>query len=240
MRLLILLFTLAALLSGQGFYQNPYCLSSTATGSDGVTLQQGSSQTSTKALDRVWVQCAAGCNVVLRRNGANPTTTAATILKGGASLPASTGLGYTATNVGDGDYITGFAVPTTGGVEFDLSGFFVQGADGGSTYAVTGTEFTSVAVATNVGTVTLAAHGLSVGDSVTIRGATTDADLNASYTVASVPSADTFTIATSSVSDGTYNETSDAGMSIGTEGENFSIIHDAASGASLILFCWKE
>lgn len=69
----------------------------------------------------------------------------------------------------------------------------------------TGT-ITSIAVATNVGTVTIPAHGLAVGNLVTITGATVDADLNGTYYVQTVPGATTFTITTASVADGTYVE----------------------------------
>ena len=72
--------------------------------------------------------------------------------------------------------------------------------------SVSGGTLTSVVVATNVGTVTtVAAHGLMVGELVTISGATGDTDLNTTYIVATVPSSTTFTVTTSSVSDGTYN-----------------------------------
>lgn len=78
-----------------------------------------------------------------------------------------------------------------------------------ATFAVSGaTPFvlTSVVVATNVGTVTTAsAHGLAVNDKVVFTGATVDPDLNSTYKIATVGSTTTFTIATVSVSDGTYN-----------------------------------
>lgn len=64
---------------------------------------------------------------------------------------------------------------------------------------------TSIAVATNVGTVTTsAAHGLAIGNLVTVSGSTTAA-LNGSYKVKTVGSATTFTITTVGVSDATYN-----------------------------------
>lgn len=86
------------------------------------------------------------------------------------------------------------------------------------TWAVTPTTgqgtLTSVAVLTNVGTVTTSAnHGLTVGNRVTIAGATVDTDLNGSYYVQTVGSATTFTISTSSVANATYV---DAGMSLYT------------------------
>ena len=71
--------------------------------------------------------------------------------------------------------------------------------------SVTGGGLTSIVVLTNVGTVTtVAAHGLMVGQPVTVSGSTTSA-LNASYRIATVPSTTTFTIATSGVGDATYN-----------------------------------
>jgi hypothetical protein len=66
---------------------------------------------------------------------------------------------------------------------------------------------TSVVVLSDVGTLVFAeAHNKAVGDIIVISGATTDTDLNATYTVASIPSATTLTVATSSVSDGTYTD----------------------------------
>jgi len=77
------------------------------------------------------------------------------------------------------------------------------------TWAVTPSSqqgtLTSIAVLTNVGTATTSAHhGLQVNDVVTVMGSTTAA-LNATYVITTVPSATTFTFATSGVSDGTYN-----------------------------------
>lgn len=66
---------------------------------------------------------------------------------------------------------------------------------------------TNIVVLTNVGTVTTAgAHGLYIGARVTISGASVDTDLNANYTVATVPSSTTYTIATASVGNATYTE----------------------------------
>lgn len=71
--------------------------------------------------------------------------------------------------------------------------------------SVTGTTLTSVVVATNVGTVTtVSAHGLRVAQKVVISGSTTSA-LNGTYYVQSVTGSTTFTITTSGVMDGTYN-----------------------------------
>ncbi len=76
----------------------------------------------------------------------------------------------------------------------------------GTSYTVSGGGLTSIVVLSNVGTVTLAAaHGLTVGTYIEIAGATVDADLNGYYTIATVPTTTTFTIATVSVSNGTYN-----------------------------------
>ncbi len=115
----------------------------------------------------------------------------------------------------------GQAVNQTSGVPFDtvLKQYFYDGSNNvqyiclapqnnqRTTVQRSGGSLTSIVVATNVGTVTTAsAHGLYVGARVTITGATVDPDLNATYTVASVPSTTTYTIATSAVSDGTYTE----------------------------------
>ncbi len=66
---------------------------------------------------------------------------------------------------------------------------------------------TSVVVLTNVGTVTTStAHGLAVGNLVTISGATVDTDLNATYYVQTVTGTTTFTITTASVANATYTD----------------------------------
>lgn len=68
-------------------------------------------------------------------------------------------------------------------------------------------SLTSIAVSANVGTVTTSsAHGLYIGAKVAITGATVDTDLNASYIVATVGSATTYTIATVSVANATYTD----------------------------------
>ncbi len=68
-------------------------------------------------------------------------------------------------------------------------------------------ELTSIVVLTNVGTVTTVSdHGLNIGDKVTVAGATVDTDLNAIYKIATVATSKTFTIATVSVANATYNE----------------------------------
>ena len=68
-----------------------------------------------------------------------------------------------------------------------------------------GGPFISVAVSTNVGTVSWTAHGLAAGNRVTIAGATVDLQLNDTYVIATV-STNSFTITTASVSDATYTE----------------------------------
>lgn len=76
-----------------------------------------------------------------------------------------------------------------------------------TTWARTDSSLTSIAVSTNVGTVTTAAdHGLTVGSTVVVSGATVDTDLNGTYAVVTVPSSKTFTITTASVTDATYTE----------------------------------
>lgn len=64
---------------------------------------------------------------------------------------------------------------------------------------------TSIVVSSNVGTVTTStAHGLQVGNPFVVTGSTTSA-LNGTYYIVTVPTTTTFTIATSMVNDGTYN-----------------------------------
>jgi hypothetical protein len=66
----------------------------------------------------------------------------------------------------------------------------------------------SIVVSSSSGTVTTAsAHGLYIGARVTVSGSTTTA-LNTTYTVTSVPSSTTFTVTTSGVANGTYNNSS--------------------------------
>jgi hypothetical protein len=73
---------------------------------------------------------------------------------------------------------------------------------------------TNIVVLTNTGTVTTAAaHGLTIGNRVTIAGATVDTDLNGTYYVQTVPSSTTFTITTASVANATYT---DATMTLST------------------------
>lgn len=80
-------------------------------------------------------------------------------------------------------------------------------------WTVAGSTLTSIAVATNVGTVTTStAHGLVVGNPVIVAGSATTA-LNGIYRIATVGSASTFTITTSGVSNATYT---DAGLSVST------------------------
>lgn len=75
------------------------------------------------------------------------------------------------------------------------------------------TTLTSVAVSTNVGTVTTSsAHGLTAGNSVAIAGSTTAA-LNGTYKIATVGATTTFTITTAGVGDATYNN---AAMTLST------------------------
>lgn len=72
------------------------------------------------------------------------------------------------------------------------------------TWTFAGSTLTSIVVLTNVGTVTTStAHGLAVGNQVIVTGSGTTA-LNATYRIATVPSATTFTIATSGVGNATY------------------------------------
>jgi len=96
-------------------------------------------------------------------------------------------------------------------------------------------NLTNLIDATNTGTVTAANHGLAVGNLVTITGATTDTDLNASYYVQTVADANTFTITTASVTDATYT---DAAMVISTNAPRntasiWNIIKFTYSGSSV-------
>ncbi len=81
-------------------------------------------------------------------------------------------------------------------------------------WTVADTTLTSIVVLTNTGTVTTStAHGLAVGNLVTVSGATVDTDLNGTYFIQTVGSTTTFTITTSAVSNATYT---DATLSLAT------------------------
>lgn len=80
-----------------------------------------------------------------------------------------------------------------------------------------GTSLTSgisISVSGNMATATKTSHGLAVGQPVNIKGATTDTDLNNAWVVASVPDTNTFTFDVRAVAAGTYDATSDAGMTV--------------------------
>jgi len=70
----------------------------------------------------------------------------------------------------------------------------------------TDSTLTNIVDAANLATVTAPAHGLSVGNAVTVSGATVDSDLNGTYYVLTIVSADVFTFVSASVSDATYTE----------------------------------
>ncbi len=75
------------------------------------------------------------------------------------------------------------------------------------TWARSDSTLTSIMVLTNTGTVTTStAHGLAVGNLVTVAGATVDTDLNGTYVIQTVGSTTTFTITTASVANATYTE----------------------------------
>ncbi len=79
---------------------------------------------------------------------------------------------------------------------------------GGSTlYSRSDSTLTSIAVSANVGTATTAsAHYLYPGVRFVVSGATVDTDLNATYTILTVPSSTTFTFTTVNVANATYTE----------------------------------
>lgn len=78
---------------------------------------------------------------------------------------------------------------------------------GQTTVKRTDATLTNIAVSSNTATLTTAsAHNLYVGARVTVSGATVDTDLNATYTILTVPSATTYTFTTVAVSNATYTE----------------------------------
>ncbi len=89
---------------------------------------------------------------------------------------------------------------------------------------------TSIAVATNVGTVTWPAHGLEASCSITISGATVDTDLNGTYTIASVLTADTFTITTAAVANATYTEATLKAVANTSGAKHYAALHLLVDG----------
>ena len=84
-----------------------------------------------------------------------------------------------------------------------------KGVQPSYSFSVSGGTLTSIVDAVNTATVTTAAaHGLLADNTVTISGATGDADLNGSYSIITVPTATTFTVTTVNVTDTTYNNSS--------------------------------
>ena len=71
------------------------------------------------------------------------------------------------------------------------------------TASVAAATMTNIVDSSNTATVNWTAHGLAVGNRVTVAGAS-DADLNTSYIIATVPDANSFTITTANVTDATY------------------------------------
>ncbi len=239
MKLLIILLTLALSLSGQ-FVPDTYCLSGKATGAQYLTVQQPTDDPTTRKFTSVWLQCDDGCNGFLYRNSPNPTTTLTTITKAGQGIPATDALGYTASNAGTGTLIMDYVVVAGGvGTLVDLSGWTITGLDVSVSHASTDAAFVSIVDAVNLATVTITAHGKATGDLVVVRGVTTDLQLNDSFTI-TVTGADTFTFVTALVTDGTYNGASDAGMTLVTEGVNFTAGVDVAGNDSRVMLCFTE
>jgi len=66
---------------------------------------------------------------------------------------------------------------------------------------------TNIVDSSNTGTATTStAHGLQIGNKVTVSGGTVDTDINGTFIILTVPSTTTFTYASASVSDATYTE----------------------------------
>ena len=93
-----------------------------------------------------------------------------------------------------GHRINWAAVTAVNGVKRVQSGTVVGRKAGLAQPCAVSVTLTSVAVATNVATATLEAHGFAVGDVITVAGANL-AYVNGTKTIATVPTADTFTYA---------------------------------------------
>lgn len=100
---------------------------------------------------------------------------------------------YVYTVIGGADYISYICYARTSQPNLINTGALpytvTQIVDSGSTSTVTTSEN----------------HGLSVNNRVVVSGVSGDTDLNGIYSIATVPSATTFTITTANVTDATYN-----------------------------------
>jgi hypothetical protein len=77
------------------------------------------------------------------------------------------------------------------------------------TWSISAGTMTNIVDAANTATVTIgSAHGLALGNGVTVSGASSDPDLNGTYLVQSIISPTQFTITTANVTDATYAVTS--------------------------------
>jgi hypothetical protein len=81
---------------------------------------------------------------------------------------------------------------------------YAEGTQSRYTFRVSSSTLTDIVDSSNTGTVTAPNHGLTVGNLVTVEGAT-DSDLDGTYSVQSVVDANTFTITTANVTDATYD-----------------------------------
>jgi hypothetical protein len=107
------------------------------------------------------------------------------------------------------------------------------------TASVLAGTMTNIVVLTNVGTVTWVNHGLAVNNRITVAGTVVDTDLNTSYNVVGVTSADVFTITTASVGNATYT----TGLTITTTAPRntaaiWSVQASTYSGANLAAVQW--
>ena len=73
-------------------------------------------------------------------------------------------------------------------------------------YTRADSTITNIVDSSNTATATVPNHGLSVGNLITVSGATVDTDLNGTYYVQTVTDANTFTFTSASVSDATYTD----------------------------------
>lgn len=204
-----------------------------------VTIQQPTANARRVWIRWVWVACSADCTAEARRFGALPDPTAFSPIEGDIGYSGTTATAYSSTDVGQGEFIMDYAFPASQvGYKLEFDGFSQSGLTANQAFTIDASTLTDIVVATNVGTATtVPAHGLSVGDEFSIRGEVGDTDLNADYTVVSVPSSTTFTFATVSVSDGTYDA---SGVEIHTTGVNFSFGVIGYTGDVRIMIGYEE
>lgn len=207
---------------------------------EAITIQQPTSDAKSIKVLSFWAQCSVDCVVNVTRNGAPPSGTTLAVVQQDIDSPPSTVSAYYSSDVGEGTALGDYAVPANGsGLTVPYENLWVRGVDESAAFLRSDSTLTNIVVSTDVATVTTAvAHGRSTNDLFTVRGATVDADLNGSYTIASTPTPTTMTFPTASVSDATYTE---ATLKLKSDdGKNFTIATDVITGTVRLVLIFQE